>query len=125
MIKYGLILFGIFDLLSFWRTYKIGLSMIDNLEHFPLISILEMVLILSLIVSGTLSILRNKSALIIYYFQFPLRLAFMVLTFGFLLKIFGLSYDSIMYKLILGLTYLLEVGRLGYTIVIHKRYYKK
>ena len=78
------IVFGLLDLFSFVRTYKIGISMIDNIEHFPIMSILEILLIASLIASGILSILRSKISMIIYYAQIPLRLAFMILTFGFL-----------------------------------------
>lgn len=98
--------------------------MLDNIEHFPIMSILEILLIISLIGSGVLSILRKKISLIIYYTQIPLRLAFMILTFGFLFKLFGLQYDSIGYKILVGLTFLLEIARLTFSIMIHKRKFK-
>jgi len=124
MKKNLLIAFGLLDLFSFVRTYKIGISMLDNIEHFPIMSILEILLIISLIASGVFSILRKKVSLIIYYAQIPLRLAFMILTFGFLLKLFGLQYDSMGYKILVGITFLLEIARLIYTIMIHKRIFK-
>jgi hypothetical protein len=124
MSRIVLLIFGLLDLFSFVRTYKIGISMLDNIEHFPIMSILEILLIISLIGSGVLSILRKKISLIIYYTQIPLRLAFMILTFGFLFKLFGLQYDSIGYKILVGLTFLLEIARLTFSIMIHKRKFK-
>lgn len=124
MSRIIMLMFGVLDLFSFIRTYEIGISMLDNIEHFPIMSILEILLIISLVASGVLSILRKKISLIIYYAQIPLRLAFMILTFGFLLKLFGLQYDSIGYKILVGITYLLEIARLTYTIMIHRRKFK-
>ena len=121
MNKNLLIVFGLIDLVSFIQTYKLGVSILDSIEHFPIMSILEILLIISLIASGVLSIMRKKISLIIYYFQIPLRIAFMILTFGFVLKIFGLQYDSVGYKVIVGITFLLELARLIFTIMIHKR----
>ncbi len=119
-----LIVFGLLDLFSFVRTYKNGLSLIDNFKHFTIMSILEIVLIASLIVSGVFSIFRNKISLIIYYVQFPLRFAFMILTFGFMLKLFGLQYDSLGYKILVGIIFLLEILRIVFTIKIHKSEFK-
>ena len=124
MKKNTLIVFGLLDLFSFVDTYKIGISMIDNIEHFPIMSILEILLIFSLIASGVLSILRKKISLIIYYVQFPLRLVYIILTFGFLLTLFGLQYDSIAYKILVGVVILLEIARLTFTIMIHKRKFR-
>jgi hypothetical protein len=124
MSRIVLLIFGLLDLFSFVRTYKIGISMLDSIEHFPIMSVLEILLIFSLIGSGVLSILRKKISLIIYYAQIPLRLAFMILTFGFLLKLFGLQYDSIGYKILVGLTFLLEIARLTFSIMIHKRKFR-
>ena len=124
MIKNILIVFGLLDLYSFVRLYKFGIKMFDNIEHFPIMTILEILLIVSLIASGIFSILRKKISLIIYYVQIPLRLAFMILTFGFLLKLFGLQYDSVGYKILVGFTFLLEIARLTFTIMIHKRKFR-
>lgn len=124
MSKYILAIFGILDFISFIRTYKIGISRIDNIEHFPIMFMFEILLIISLLASGLFSIMNKKISLIIYYIQIPLRIAFMILTFGFLLEIFGLQYDSLGYKIIVAITFLLEITRLIFTIVIHRRKFR-
>jgi len=125
MKKNVLILFGLLDLFSFTQLYKVGLSLFENMELLPVLSILQIILIVSLVVSGILLILKKRSGLITYYFQIPLRIAFMILSFGFLLKIFDFPYESIMFKIMPGLTFLLEIGRLILSIKIHKKYYVK
>ena len=82
---------------------------------------LEILLILSFMVSGVLSIMRKKIALVLYYFQMPLRLTFVILTFGFLINIFGFQFNSIGFKVMFILTSLLEIARLIFTIMLHKR----
>jgi len=124
MRKNVLIAFGLLDLYAFIRTYKVGLKLLDNFEHFPIMNSLEILLIVSLVASGVLSIMRKKSALIIYYFQIPLRLTFVILSFGFLINLFGFQYNSIEYKVLIILTSLLEIARLTFTIMIHKREFK-
>lgn len=125
MTKKILIALGIFDLLSFAVTFKFGIKLIENIELAPLLNIPEILLIFSLIASGILSILRKKSSLIIYYFQFPLKVTFMILTFGFLFKLLGLQLDSSGYKILLYITFLLEIARLVITIMIHKKEFRK
>jgi hypothetical protein len=116
-----LIILGILDLFSFSQTYKVGLILLDNFKYFPLMNSLEILLILSFMVSGVLSIMRKKIALVLYYFQMPLRLTFVILTFGFLINIFGFQFNSIGSKVMFILTFLLEIARLIFTIMIHKR----
>lgn len=116
-----LIILGLLDLFSFSQTYKVGLILLDNFKYFPLMNSLEILLILSFIVSGVLSIMRKKIALVLYYFQMPLRLTFVILTFGFLINIFGFQFNSIGFKVMFILTSLLEIARLIFTIMIHKR----
>ena len=125
MTKKTLILFGLLDLVTFVVTFKFLIKLIENIELISLLSIPEILLIVSLIVSGVLSIMRNKISLIVYYFQFPLRVTFMILTFGFLFKLLGYQYDSLGYKILIIITFLLEILRLVITIMIHKKEYKK
>ena len=125
MTKKTLILFGLLDLVSFVVTFKFVTKVIENIDRFSLLSIPEILLIVSLIASGILSIMRKKISLIIYYFQFPLRITFMILTFGFLIKLLGFQYDSVGYKILAVMTFLLEILRLIITIMIHKKEYKK
>lgn len=125
MTKRALILFGLLDLVSFVVTFKFVTKVIENIDRFSLLSIPEILLIVSLIASGVLSIMRKKISLIIYYCQFPLRVTFMILTFGFLFKLFGFQYDSVGYKILIWMTFLLEIVRLIITIIIHKKEFKK
>ena len=116
-----LIILGLLDLFSFSQTDKVGLILLDNFKYFPLMNSLEILLILSFMVSGVLSIMRKKIALVLYYFQMPLRLTFVILTFGFLINIFGFQFNSIGFKVMFILTFLLEIARLIFTIMLHKR----
>lgn len=124
MTKKILIAFGILDLLSFVLTYKFGIKMIENIELSPLMYLPEILLIISLIASGIFSILKKKVSLLIYYFQFPLKVTFMILTFGFLFKLLGLQHDSVGYKILIPITFVLEVTRLVITIMIHKKEFR-
>ncbi len=123
--KNALIAFGLFDLYTFFRTYRLGLEMWNTIEYTPILNVLTILLITSLIASGILSILGKKSSLIIYYVQFPFRLLFMILTFGFLLKIFDLQFNTTAYKVVVGLVFLLELFRVVSSILIHRREFSK
>lgn len=124
MKKDLLIAFGLLDLFSFIQSYKIGVNMLNSIGQIPILSILEILLIVSLIASGILSIMRNKISLIIYYIQFPLKLGFVILTFAFSLKLFGFQYDSNGYRILMWIIVLLEIARLIFSIMIHKREFK-
>ena len=130
MLKNFLILFGILDLISLLRTYKNGLKLIgiilnpETLSFYRIIDIFEVILIASLLITGILSILKRKSSLVGFYIQFPFKLAFMILSFGFLLKVFGIPYDSIIYKFLVFIVITLEIARLIITITINRRNYK-
>lgn len=124
MKKNLLIAFGLLDLISFVQSYKIGINLLKSIGQIPILSTLEILLIVSLIASGIFSIMRKKISLIIYYIQFPLKLGFVILTFAFLFRLFGFQYDSIEYRIILWFIALLEIARLIFSIIIHKREFK-
>jgi hypothetical protein len=124
MKKNLLIAFGLLDILSFIQSYKIGVNMLNSIGHIPILSILEILLIVSLIASGIFSIMRKKVSLIIYYIQFPFKLGFVILTFAFLFRLFGFQYNSNEYQILLWFIGLLEIARLIFTIMIHKRKFK-
>lgn len=124
MKKNILIAFGLLDILSFVLSYKIGVNMLNSIGQIPILSILEILLIVSLIVSGIFSIMRKKVSLIIYYFQFPFKLGFVILTFAFLLRLFEFQYNSNGYQILLWFIGLLEIARLIFTIMIHKRNFR-
>ena len=131
MLKNLLVLFGLFDLISFFRTFNIGFKLLNGtlkVEGLPILAYLlpmfEAALIATLLISGILSILKRKSSIILYYVQFPFKIAFMVLTFGFFLKIFGLPYNSISYLVIVIVVHFIEIIRLALTIQIHRKFYR-
>lgn len=124
MKKNLLIVFGLLDLISFVQSYKIGINMLNSIGQIPILSILEILLIVSLIASGIFSIMRKKISLIIYYIQFPLKLGFVILTFALLFKLFGLQYNSDGYRILLWIIVLLEIARLIFSIMIHKREFR-
>lgn len=132
-IKYTLILFGILDLFSFYRTYENGLNFVltflwagnedmsGYINLFGIIMVLNVVLSLLLIASGFLSITGSGISFLIYYVEFPLRLAFFTLTFGFVLTLSGLHIDSFAYKILLAFVIGLEVFRLIFSIKMNRR----
>jgi len=139
-IRYSLIFFGILDIVSFFRTYETVFYMWDNiaatlnfgfgseaqlLDKILMLGIpmLNLTLVLLLIASGLFLIMGKKAGIIIYYFEFPLRLAFFILTFGFLLSPFGFQIGTWAYKLTLMLIAVLELARLIYSIWIQKKYF--
>ena len=95
-----LVLFGILDFLTVIQIYELLKNIFNKFYYLPIINTIEITIIISLLFSGTLSILQKKKALIIYYFQFPFKLAFMILTFGFLLKLSIIPQESILFKII-------------------------
>lgn len=136
-IRYTLGFFGVLDLISFVRTFKSGTYIIDNFSIFINsdvaswekalgigIPVLNMILTLLLFASGVLLILGKKIGIIIYYFEFPLRLLFITLTFGFILRIFGLQVDTLTHNIVLGILFTLELLRLIFSIWTHRKYYK-
>ena len=134
-IKYTLILFGILDLFSFYRTYEnvqgfvltflwSGNEDVGGYTNlFGIVMVLNGILTLSLIASGFLSIAGSRIGIFIYYTQFPLRLVFFTLTFGFILTLSGLQINSFAYKVLLAIVFGLEVYRLIFSIWIGKKYF--
>ena len=140
-IRYSLIILGILDIVSFYRTYETGFYMWDNIiatldfgsgSETELwdkllilgIPILSLTLVLLLVASGLFLIMGKKTGIIIYYFEFPLRLAFLTLTFGFIFKLFGLQVDTWTYKLALTLIIGIELLRLIYSIWTQRKYFR-
>ena len=140
-IRYSLVILGILDLVSFYRTYETGFYMWENIIatlDFGLGSetklwdkllilgkpILNLTLVLLLISSGLFLIMGKKAGLIVYYFEFPLRLAFLTLTFGFIFQLFGLQVDTWTYKLALTLIVGIELLRLVYSIWTQRKYFR-
>ena len=120
-------IFIVFALLDCWLLVDNWRGILHTFQGprgllFRIISILPSLTIISFAFSASGLFLRKKWALILYYFQFPLRIAYIYLSLGFLLtlaaKIFGLM--TTMYFVVFGVVILAEMIRLIISIKIHK-----
>ncbi len=117
-------LFGILDIITLIRSYEHLIPSSTAWINSPLITIASSVLYTSLIFSAYFLIRKQKIGLWLTYFQFPLRMAFLVLSFGFLLITARFFNDrSTIYSIMMWFVIGLEVVRLIITIVIHKKYF--
>jgi len=125
MIKYCLTLCGLLDLISFLGTYKQGIILMNsfdnNFDIISLFNILQIGLIFSMPVTGIILLFQKKIGLVLYYIQFPLRIGSLILSFGFLFSIFRLPFNTSIYYIILTIAALLEVMRLTFSIIAHKK----
>lgn len=123
-MKKLLILFGLLDIVTLVRSYGHWTNLLGQWDNFHWITIGNLVIYLSLLLSSYFLIRQNKLGLWVTYGQFPLRLAFMVLSFGFLLTLTNLldSGQAIYGILMWGLLGL-EIVRLVMTIQVHRKYY--
>lgn len=135
-IRNILMTLGVLDLVSFFRTYEMGLSMwadifstLDtDMELWNKIlrlglSISGLTLVLLLFASGLFLILGKRTGIIIYYFEFPLRLMFLTLTFGFVLRLLGLQVDTWTYKIAMAFIVGLELFRLIFSIWTQRKHF--
>lgn len=133
MNKRSSFIFAIFDL---YRVYTytvllIGISKsipstigfisaakLPILSYIPIIlaSVLQIILILSIFASGILYLLNKKIAYYMYFPQFVLRLLFVMPTFGIILSPVKYNAGSTLYKVLLAVCIILEIGRLAATI---------
>ena len=112
--------FGALDLFSF---YKNAPHLVRTIESYTpsITTALLVLLIVSLLVSGPLTMVGNRIGMVVYYFQFPLRLAFLTaLTFGFILKLFPTQTGTFTHGMVLATVIGLEAVRLMLTIQKNK-----
>lgn len=125
-MKKLLLLFGLLDIVTLIRSYQHIIPRPSSWTEYPLITITSSILYASLIFSAYFLIRKEKAGLWLTYFQFPLRMAFLVLSFGFLLITARLFNDqSAIYSIMMWFVIGLEIVRLIITIVIHKKYFHK
>jgi hypothetical protein len=125
-MKKLLILFGILDIVTLIRNFKIIKGLASDLTHFPVIVTANMLVYSSLIFSSYFLIRQNKLGLWITYAQFPLRLLFATLSFGFLLtmnRFFQL--EELEYKIFVATVMGLELVRLIISIQIHRKHFRR
>ena len=125
-MKKLLILFGVFDIITLARNYKQIIPSPSTLPDFQLIGLSNNFLYLSLIFSAFFLIRQSKIGLWLTYLQFTFRIAFLVLSLGFLLLTTKfLNNPETPYRIMLWVLIGVEFLRLILTIIIHKRYFSK
>lgn len=124
--KVFLIVFGILDFVTVIKNYNSIVRLIFPQHEFNWIGILYLLVDISFLLSGYFLVKQYKIGIWISYLQFPLRLALMIFSFGFLMiigKILGFQQIGIL--ILSGFLTVLEIGRLIITISIHRNYYKQ
>lgn len=117
-----MIAFGALDLLAFYRSFPTVVRIIESYSA-TFYQALTLLLILSLLVSGPLFMTGNRTGYAIYYFQFPLRLAFLTaLTFGFIFKLVVTQPGTFGYGMVMASVIGLEAVRLMLTIQKNKAF---
>lgn len=119
------IFFGLLDLLAFYRAFPTLNRIFENYDVSALIPnvlpAITVLMIVSLLVSGPLTLADNRYGFVTYYIQFPFRLAFSILTFGFILKLFPMQLGTFNYGMLTATVFAFEATRLMLTIQYHKR----
>jgi len=123
-MKKLLILFGLLDIVTLIRSYKQIVPYEASWTEFPLITISSSLLYISLVFSAYFLIRQQKFGLWITYFQFPLRMAFLVLSFGFFTMASRLFNNySYAYNFLLWLIIGLEIVKVIILIIIHRKFF--
>ena len=117
-------LFGLLDIITLIRSYHLIIPRTSTLTDFPVIAITNTLLYVLLILSSYFLLRQNKIGLWLTYIEFPLRLAYLVLSFGFLLMLSRLFHNKTgSYRIILWILVAFEILRLIFTIQIHRKYF--
>lgn len=115
------ICFGLLDLLAFYRSFPTLARIFENYDVSALIPnvlpAITVLLIVSLLATGPLTLVGNRYGYIIYYFQFPLRVMFMkALTFGFIFQLFPTQVGTFTHGMVTASVIAFEAIRLMLTI---------
>jgi hypothetical protein len=123
-MKRILVVFGVLDIITLVRSYRVLEDLTTDLTIFPWITLGSIISYSSLAVSAFFLVKQNKLGLWLTYGQFPLRLLFMILSFGFLLTLNRfLGGHKTSYDILAFVAIGLEVARLVITVVIHRRFF--
>ena len=104
-----------------WRVELFDPSLREEALSLGL-TLVEMALLISLIATAAGLVLQKSWALKLYYCQFPFRLIFMYLTFGFILVIIPWPAIDPRYNPLVLFVLLMEAVRLGVTIILHRNW---
>ncbi len=116
-LEFSNIYFLIKLLIGLFGTIKMN-STIEIPFLWRLLPFLQILLIVSIFVTGILYFLNNITAYYIYFGQILLRFVFCMPSFGLLLKTNIIIKNNIVYKILLYLCFILEVVRLIFNIII-------
>jgi hypothetical protein len=118
LYKNILIVFGVLDLISLILNFNLLKESLLNISTLPIFSYFQILLIISLLFSSVFSILKKKTGILIYYGQFGFRIAFFILSIGFIMKF---SYHSVLFYILGVFVFIFELFRLIYSILLHKK----
>jgi|GEM_PF-3015106 len=116
--------FAICDLISFIRSFDLLINSFSNFQIFWYLAIVNIGLIISLLATAYFNFMNPLIGIKIYYFQFIPRLAILMLTFGFITKLSGLTLVNIYHPLLYAAV-ALELLRLLFNILTHKQLARK
>ena len=116
-LEFSNIYFVIKLLIGLFKTIKMNFGTQIPLL-WKLLPFLQILLIISLFVTGTLYFFNNITAYYIYFGQLLLKIAFCMPSFGLLLKINILIKSDILYKILLLVCIILEIIRLIFNVMI-------
>jgi hypothetical protein len=116
-LEFSNIYFLIKLLIGLFGTIKMN-STIEIPFLWRLLPFLQILLIVSIFVTGILYFLNNITAYYIYFGQILLRFVFCMPSFWLLLKTNIIIKNNIVYKILLYLCFILEVVRLIFNIII-------
>ena len=124
------IFFGFLEFSNIYFLIKLSIGLFGTIKmnsdiQIPILwklsPFLQILLILSIFVTGVLYFFNNITAYYIYFGQVLLRTVFCMPSFGLLLKINSLINSGILYKILLVFCFVLEGMRLIFNIIIiHK-----
>ncbi len=124
-MKKLLTLFGILDALTLIRSYNIIIPLIRDLHYSPFFLGLNLLIYISLIFSSYFLVKQDKVGIWLTYGQFPLRLLYLILSFGFLSTLNQfLQFEDLGYRIFIGFLVGLDIVRLIITIQIHRKYFR-
>jgi hypothetical protein len=124
-MKKLLILFGILDVMTLALNYRHISKLIGQLTNPYWTTIGSLLTFISLILSAYFLIKQRKLGLWLTYGQFPFRVLFVIMSFGFLLRIVSIDQGQIEYLIFMWILLGLEIGRLICTIYIHKKDFRR
>jgi len=124
-MKKLVLFFGLLDVFGLAYSLDHMIAVFKSGYILTWMNLIWLIIYFSLIISAFFLLKSSKTGLWVYYVQFPFRVLWMSgLSFGFILLIGRLFPDNLTLKKVLMISCLvLEVGRLIFTVIIHKRYY--